>query len=411
LFTRNKHIRRHDVHFYAYYVVYTFMDIYEELGVKRVINATYPLTRLGGSVLSKEVIDAMNEANNTWVTLWELEEKAGNMIANLTGAEAAHVTSGTFSALVLSAAACIAGKDPEKMRKLPDTTGMKNEIIIQRCLRSMYDRSMTVPGGKLVEVGDALWGCLPEQIEDVINEKTAAIHYLAYPIPGISVPIEEVIKIGKKHGVPIIVDASGQTYPPENLKKIVAMGADLVCYGGKYVLGPQSTGFVIGRRHLIEAIALHNFVGFESGPLNQPNYYQSIGRGFKLDRQEIVGLVVALKRWMDMDYHKSRIRNAWARANYLKDALQKIPAITITNEPEKGEAGLHMVGIRLTLEKKTGAETAKLVKELETSDPAIWVRYPWEPRAPRNSFSINTLFLGDGDEKIVATKLVEKLSV
>ena len=145
------------------------MSSYKDLGVRRVVNGQFPITRLGGSVIPKEVLDAMEESTNNWCGIWELEEKVGNAIARICSAEAAHVTSGSFAALVLSAAACIAGKDPEKMRRLPYADGMKNEIIIQRNLRGahagepgMYDRSMEVPGGKFVQVGHEVWGARPK---------------------------------------------------------------------------------------------------------------------------------------------------------------------------------------------------------------------------------------------------------
>ena len=122
------------------------MGVYEEIGVRRVVNAAFCLTVLGGSTLSKEMMEAAHEANRYFVEMGELCEKAGEIIAGITGAEAAHITTGAFCGLVQSAAACIAGKDPDKMRRLPDTTGMKNEVIIQRNLRIVFDRAMEVAG-------------------------------------------------------------------------------------------------------------------------------------------------------------------------------------------------------------------------------------------------------------------------
>src|SRR5579862_2845014 len=196
------------------------MGIYEELGVKRVINADFPVTRLGGSVLPREVLEAMAEPTENWCSIWELEDKVGQEIAKICEAEAAHVTPGSFAALTLSAAACIAGDDPEKMRLLPDTTGMKNEIIIQRNLLSAhageagtYDRSMEVPGGKFVRIGHEELGARPIDLERAINPRTAAIHFMVPEFPDSRpdiIPLEQVIEIGHKHGVPIIVDAAGQ---------------------------------------------------------------------------------------------------------------------------------------------------------------------------------------------------------
>ena len=378
------------------------MGILEEIGVKRVINASFPLTAIGGSILTKEMLDAMAEANESFTDLWDFMEKAGKFVAELTGAEAAHITPGAFAALVLSAAACIAGRDPEKMKRLPDTSGMKNEIIIQRCLRSpMYDRSMTVPGGKFAFVGDES-GCTPEEIEAAINERTAAIHYLAsYRIREGVVPLEEVIRIGKRHGVPIIVDAAGQTYPVDGLKKYVAMGADLVCYSAKYFGGPNSAGFVIGRKDLVETVALHSFIGIQTQSPVRGAY--SIGRGYKISRRTVAAMLVALKRWMTMDHEKERIQPARRRARYIMDELAGVSGVETKTYPEEFVSG-HILGLEMIFKDE---ETAEMVRrKLWEGDPAIRVGF----RRERGRVIINTLWLKDGEEKIIAERLKDILS-
>lgn len=382
------------------------MSIYKDLGVKRVVNAAFALTRLGGSTLPDEVLRAMEEANGSYCSLWELTERAGEIIAEITGAEAAWVTPGAFSGLVLSAAACIAGKDPEKMRSLPDTAGMRNEIIIQRNNRLLvYDRSMEVPGGRFVFVGDERWGADPEMIEDAITEKTAAIHYAALMRPRPEVlPIEEVVRVAHNNGVPVIVDAAGMTWPLEGLHKFTDMGCDLVCYGGKYVGGPNSTGFVIGRKDLIEAVALHSFLGAESGPDERPGFWRSIGRGYKLDRQEIVGLVVALRRWVTMDHEKERFRPAWERVRYIERGirgLKGLQGVRFSYVPENGEGcGYHTIGLDIAFEEKTTSEVNRIVQSLKEEDPEIWVRY-W---GTSNDFIINTLNLQPGEEETIVER-------
>ena len=221
------------------------MSIYQKLGVKRVVNAGFLFTRLGGSTLHPTVLAAMEEANENWAPMWDLIKRGGEIIAEACGAEAGWITSGAFNALVLASAAAMAGKDPEKMRRLPHSENMKNEIIIQRANRLyLYDRSMEVPGGHFVQVGDESWGCTPELMEQAINEKTAAIHHVLTGRlrPGV-LSVEETIKIAHRHGVPVILDIAGMTYPTEILSKYVKMGVDVACYGGKYVGGPNSTGF------------------------------------------------------------------------------------------------------------------------------------------------------------------------
>ncbi|MDA4129209.1 MAG: PLP-dependent transferase [Thaumarchaeota archaeon] len=393
------------------------MSSYKVLGVRRVINGQFPITRLGGSVLPKPTLDAMEEATNNWCGIWELEDKVGKEIARICGAEAAHVTSGSFAALVLSAAACIAGKDPEKMRRLPDTSGMKNEIIIQRNLRGahtgepgMYDRSMEVPGGKFVQVGHEVWGARPEDLEAAFTDKTAAIHFMVPDYPDSRsdiLPLQQVIEIGHRHGVPIIVDAAGQTYPIELLSRFAKMGADLVCYASKYVGGANSAGWVCGRKDLIEAVSLHSFIGQEAGAYDpKPGFYRSIGRGYKLDRQEIVGTLAALKRWIAMDHQKERVEPALHKIQNLKSALSDIAKVSFSDWPDTLAEGIgyHQLGIKIDFEGRSPGQIADLHQKLMGGDPSIWVYYHGG-----RSLEINTLLLADGDEKIIASTIKKLL--
>jgi L-seryl-tRNA(Ser) seleniumtransferase len=384
------------------------MSIYSELGVKRVVNASFALTRLGGSSFSKEVLKAMQEANKSYAYMWDLIKRGGEIIAEACGAEAGWITSGAFNALVLSAAASMAGKDPEKMRRLPDTTGMKNEIIIQRANRLyVYDRAMEVPGGRFVPVGDETWGCTPELMEAAITDKTAAIHHVVTGTPKPRVfSVEDTVKVAHKHDVPVILDCSGMTYPLDGLTKYVDMGVDLACYGGKYVGGPNSTGFVIGRKDLIETVALHSFIGQEAGPLEQGGFYRSVGRGYKLDRQEVVALLVAFKRWMEMDHEKERFEPAWKRVRYIERRIKKLlglEGVEMSYVPPSGEGcGYHTIGLQLDFKGKTEREVFDIVRSLREEDPEIWVRY-W---SRGTMFIINCLTLQPGEEKI----LVERFS-
>ncbi|HYB04608.1 MAG TPA: hypothetical protein VED17_09100 [Nitrososphaerales archaeon] len=389
------------------------MSSYKELGVRRVVNGQFPITRLGGSVIPKEVLDAMEEATNNWCGIWELEDKVGKAIAGYCAAEGAHVTTGSFAALVLSAAACIAGKDPEKMRQLPDTTGMKNEIIIQRNLRGahggepgMYDRSMEVPGGKFVEIGHEVWGARREDLEAAFSEKTAAIHFMLPDYPDSRtdiIPLQEIIEVGHRHGVPIIVDAAGQTYPIELLQRFTKMGADLVCYAAKYVQGANSAGWVCGRRDLIEAVSLHSFIGQEAGSYDpRPGFYRSIGRGYKLDRQEIVGTLAALQRWVKMDHKKERIEPAHGKIEKLKQLLSGVPNLRFSTWPEEliDGIGYHQLGLKITFERLSPGAVVNLNNKLRDGDPSVWLYHHGG-----NSLEVNTLYLADGDEKIISDRI------
>ena len=388
------------------------MSIYEELGVKRVVNASFALTRLGGSSLTKEVMKAMEEANNSYAYLWDLMKRGGEIIAEGCGAEAGWITSGAFNGLVLSAAACIAGRDPEKIRRLPDTTGMKNEIILQRANRILiYDRSMQVAGGKFVLVGDERWGCTPELMEAAITENTAAINHV---IIGTDKPrivtIEETVKVAHKHDVPVILDCSGMTYPLDGLTKFAEMGVDLACYGGKYVGGPNSTGFIVGRKDLVDTVAIHSFIGHEAGPKEQGGYYRGVGRGYKLDRQEIVALLVAFKRWLVMDHEKERIEPAWKRTRYIERRIKKLPGLKgaeISFTPESGEGiGYHTIGLYLKFKEKTEDEVREMVWSLREDDPEIWLR----SRGIGTSFGINCLTLLPGQEKVLVERFTNLFS-
>ena len=385
------------------------MSIYGELGVKRVVNASFALTRLGGSTFTKEVLNAMEEANKSYAYLWDLIKKGGEIIAEGCGAEAGWITSGAFNALVLSAAACIAGRDPEKIRRLPDTSGMKNEVIIQRANRMLiYDRAMQVPGGRFVCAGDERWGCTPELLEAAITENTVAFHYVitGTPKPRV-VSIEDTVKVAHKHDIPVILDCAGMTYPLDELTKYAKMDVDLACYGGKYVGGPNSTGFVVGRKDLVETVALHSFIGHEAGPLEQGGFYRGIGRGYKLDRQEVVALLVAFKRWLVMDHEKERFEPAWKRTRYIERRIKKLPGlkgVEMTYVPESGEGSdYHKIGLNLDFKDRTENSVQDMIQSLRVDDPEIWVRYG----GFGNSFIINCLTLLPGEEKILVERFTK----
>ena len=387
-------------------------SVYKELGVKRVINGQFPITRLGGSVLPREVVEAMVEPTSNWCSMWELEEKAGEAVAKICGAEAAHITSGAYAALVLSAAACIAGKDPDLMRRLPDSTGMKNKIIIQKNLRGqrggepgMYDRSMELAGGKIVEIGRETQAATEEELEAAIDEKVAAVQFMVPDFPDSRtdiIPFERVMAIAHEHGVPMIVDAAGQTYPVELLGRFTKMGADLVCYAAKYVQGANAAGWVCGRKDLIEAVALHSFIGQEAGGyVPRAGLYKSVGRGYKLDRQQVVGTVAALRRWVTMDHQKERIEPAMKRADNLREHLKNVSNVQLSAFPDRLVEGIgyHRLGVRVTLADRTAAQATELQGKLRDGDPSIWVY------AQGNSLAVNCLLLADGEEQTIAERI------
>ncbi|TEU15528.1 MAG: aminotransferase class V-fold PLP-dependent enzyme, partial [Anaerolineales bacterium] len=361
-------------------------------GVRPVINATGGnRTLLGGSILSTKVSRAMQVANRYYVDMKELLDRTGEIIAELLSCEAAHVTPGCCAALALGTAACIAGDDPGMIERLPEVKGVRHEVIIQKGLRNKYDRCVTVSGATLVEVGEES-GTSPEQIEAAIGDKTAAIHYLAPGGREGVVPLEQVIAIGRRHQVPIMVDAAGQVYPVENLSKYTAMGADLVGYGAKYFGGPNSTGILCGRKDLVEAAALHGFIGFES------TVHRSFGRPMKLDRQEIIAVVVALREWLTMD-HQARFLTYERRVANLQRELEGVPGIQVVPE------GSPVTGLLVRVDEKAfGRTIADIAEALREGDPSIWVR----SREDAITLSVKTIV--DGDELVIADRLKSLLS-
>ena len=364
--------------------------IYEQLGIRTIINAKGTSTRVSGGIMSPEVSDAMRDASQHCVDMWEIQGRASQIIADLTGAEAGIATSGAAAGLLLGTAACIAGLDPAKMNRLPDTSGMKDEVVTPRSHRNFYDHAVRTAGAKFVEVGipDRFSGAGVRdteawEIAAAITEKTAAIHYLANPnsLP----PLPEVVKVAHTAGVPVLVDAAAQLPPVENLRRFIGEGADLVTYsGGKAVRGPQSSGILCGRHDLIASAALqcldHDMFFEQWNPPTSlmeksvvPGLPQhGIGRPCKASKEEIVGLLTALRLFVDEDA-QARQQEVWAAlAQELYDALKETPHVKCKLVPDSYRPGIPGVG--LTLDETTAGKTAfQLILELQNGDPSVHV--------------------------------------
>lgn len=357
--------------------------IYELLGVNTLINAAGPVTRLSGAVMDQEVVNAMHEAGQFSVDMTALQMVAGQLIANVTGAEAGYVTSGAAAGLLLATAACVTGLEPGKMNRLPDTKGMKNEVIMPRSHRNFYDHAVRAVGVKLIEVGipDRFSGAGVRdteawEIADAITDQTAAIVYVAQGHARPSLP--SVTAVAQQHGVPVIVDAAGQLPPAENLKRFVAEGADLVCYsGGKAVGGPQGSGILCGRKDLISAVALQHLdldVHFDlwDPPIAlidkhaMPGAPQhGIGRPCKVGKEQIVGLMVALKKFVE---EGDEVRYArWATLiNDLEEAIGELKKAQVVMHLDRA---VPMLQIHLN-DRETGLD---VVKQLMAGTPSVHV--------------------------------------
>ena len=374
-------------------------DLLAQLGVTPVINATGHVTVLGGSILSPRVQAAMDAANRTYVAMEELQDKAGRAIAEMLGAEAAIVTSGAYAALVQGAAGIMTGGDPAKIAQLPDTTGMKNEFLIQANQRYHYDRAITTSGAKLVEVGDAT-GTSPAQLAAAIGPRTAGILHYARgerqePTERGALKLTEVVPIAQAAGIPVLVDAAGEVYPLERLLWLPRSGAGLVAFGAKYLSSANSTGILCGRADLVQAARHNGFLSYET--LDN----RSLGRGYKLDRQEIVAVTVALQEWLSLD-HEERLHEQATRIDQVTHALADLPHVTATNLfAEEGGAWMRLrVRFDPAVVGKSGHE---VVQSLRAGTPSIWVRYD-DP-----GFIVEVHTLRAGEAEIVANALAAAL--
>jgi L-seryl-tRNA(Ser) seleniumtransferase len=276
-----------------------------------IINAAGPSTRFGGAPLDEPVIAAMAAAAACCYRIEDLQDEAGAFLAEITGAQAGYVTAGAAAGLVAAAAACMAGLDVAAMDRLPDTTGLKNEIVIQRGHVTAYSRCLRQSGARLVEVGYQGYPVQgitrPWQIESAINDKTAALAFAEGCGPG-NVSLDEMAAIAKRHALPLIVDAAGAVKTAADLKRPIAAGADLAVFsGGKLIRGPQASGILVGRRDLIESAALQHLDLdvrektwvwrsrlLESGRIaGIPNH--GICRAMKVGKEQIAGLLAALQ--------------------------------------------------------------------------------------------------------------------
>ena len=375
--------------------------VYEKLGVRPVINAIMNSTTLGGSTPPPQVQEAMDEASLHWVEMEELLEKTGEYIAGLLGTEAAIVTSGCYAALALSTAACMAGNDPDNIGRLPDTTGMKNEVLIQKKQRYTYDRCFTVAGGKLVEVGDES-GCSPEQLAEAIGPKTAAIAYLLKPDSDRSgLTLEETVKVAHSLDVPVIADAAAQIYPLEYFRSS-AQGADLVCFGAKYIGAPQSSGFVCGKKDLVDAVVAQGFIAYQN------EGRRAWGRPMKLDRQEIVGVAVALDLWFSMN-HEDRILDYHRLMSDIQRGLAGVPNVStkVVQSQWFFESSLLVV-----IDPKAGKTAQQVAQELNAGTPRVWVgvRSGLYPTLDDDTIIINAHLLNEGDQHIIAERLRDAIA-
>lgn len=339
-------------------------QLYRHLGATPVINAAGYQTVLGGSRLSPAVQEMMAAANRHYVEMEKLLLGTGEEIAGLLGCEAAMVTPGCGAALALASAACMSAGNPGRMEQLPDTTGIPNEFLLQARQHYHYQRCLTIFGGVLLDAGDET-GTSAAQLDAAVSGNAAAIHYFASGDEDDSIlDLEGIFSVAAPRKLPVTVDAAYQVYPLETMRGLASSGG-LVGFGAKYIGAPNSTGILCGPRDLLEAAFLHSFIGFETSD------YETLGRPLKLDRQEIVAVMVALREWLAMD-HEARISEHWTRADRIIDALEGVPHIQGARHVEENSLSN---GVMVTLDEQALGKTAgEVVAALKGEDPSIWTR-------------------------------------
>ena len=284
--------------------------VYAELGVRPFINAAGTYTALSASLVPPEVVRAMDEASRSYVSIPELQEAAGKRIASLLGAEAALVTSGCAAALTVATAACVCGDDETAIRRVPDITGLKDEVIFPRGHRFGYDHAIRNVGVRIVEVENA------SELRAKITGRTAMLFYLNLAAKESPVSREEIVEAGKRAGVPTLIDAAADLPPARNLTAFTELGFDLVAFsGGKGLRGPQCSGLLLGKKDLIRAAFL-----------NGSPHADSVGRPAKVGKEEIVGLTKAIEIYWNKD-HEAEWREWESRVAHILKRVSGIDGV------------------------------------------------------------------------------------
>lgn len=328
-------------------------DLFKELGVTPVINASVTMTFLSGSLMLPEVLEAINSTAHDFANMYEVQDKVGAKIAEMLQVESAMVTSGAACAILLSTAAAITGTDPEKIKLLPNLPGPRPEVIMQKTHRYLFDQAVTTTGAKIIEVEGA------EEMEKAINEKTVmALFFNAAGKSSIS--HSDFVAIAKKHKIPTLLDAAADVPPVENLFKFQKIGFDLVTFsGGKMIRGPQSAGLLFGRKDLITAARLNH------SPNEAP-----IGRPMKVNKEEMFGMYAALKAYLERD-HKKEWEDWLQRAKHIGSQLESLQSVKTETVIDPGPSNA-FPSLNVTWDQNTIKIKPKdVVKALKDGTPSI----------------------------------------
>lgn len=362
-------------------------DLIQELGLRTFINAYGVYTTHTASLMPEEVMEAINAASKKYVLINDLQDKVGEKIAEMCHAESAMVTSGCWSALVLGTAGVLTGMDKAKVAKLPDVSDFeRNEVILQKTHSGSYDHALTNTGIKRVFVETV------EEFEKAVSSKTAMTWFYNEADPWGKISREEWLRISKKHKIPAMIDIAADVPPVENLWKFNDMGYDLVCVsGGKAIRGPQSAGILMGRKEFIAAARL-------SAPPGGGN----IGRGMKVNKEEIFGMYAALDRFVKLDHGKEW--QMWEdRAKVILNAVSKVKGV-------KAEIFVPPIAnVTPTLRISWDQSIIKLTPKDMTLNLRNGVPSIEAPKSINDAMILSVWMMQPGEEKIVAKRFTEEL--
>ncbi|MEZ5351367.1 MAG: aminotransferase class V-fold PLP-dependent enzyme [Bryobacteraceae bacterium] len=368
-------------------------DIFQSIGVKPIVNCKGTFTIISGSQSLPEVKAAMDAASRHYVHLDELMDAVGRRLAELTKAEWGMVSSGCAAALAHSAAACMAGADPEKMQRLPDTRGLKNEVISPTYSRNVYDHAIRGAGAKFIDVRTV------DEFRRAFNERTAMVMILASPPDSGEMGLQVLAPIAKQHGVPVLVDAAAEKLTIPNVH--LSRGADLVAYsGGKCLRGPQSAGLLLGRKDLVQTAWLH------AAP------HHAFGRPMKADKEAIMGMLAAVEMWVKRD-HDAEWKQWEGWLATIADSVKRVPGVTTeVRQPE----GLSNHAPRLSIHwdgDAMGLAGREVEKALLDGDPRVILGGASGDRRSgmkRSSLTVMPYMMMPGDAEIAARRLYEVMT-
>lgn len=358
-------------------------DLLRELGLRTFINGRGTITTLSGSLMPPEVIQAIASTSDRFVNLIELNEKAGQRIAEMLRCEDAHVTAGAASAIQLGTAACITGMDRELVRQIPHLSDPRPEVIIQKSHRFAFDQMITNCGVNLVEVEG------PDEMEGAISDRTIMAFYFNAAREH-SISRQDFVRIGKQHNIPTFNDAAADVPPVDNLFNYIEMGFDLVTFsGGKAIRGPQSAGLLFGRKDLIEAARLNH------------SPFGSSGRGMKVNKEEILGMMVALELYLNKDHDQEwAMWESWVAQ--IAESVEEVPGVE--TEQYIPEVANHVPHLRIRWNGRripiTGDE---LREQLRSGHPSI------EVSGGRDTIEMNVFMMKPEEVRITGQRIRDLL--